>query len=175
EDLREYRVAVAPDVVALAPVVRHMLVGLGLPDRGDVVRRVEARELLRRRDRAVEIAPLVEPARGADQVEGRRHPRDRQRMPPAVGRRAIDLAADEERAAGHLARPARTAAGRQVCARLPRRRREAGYFGNCLRICAIMLCLLGARMVPPPFPPPRERPTAGQPYRIDLMPEFIRR
>jgi hypothetical protein len=38
-----------------------------------------------------------------------------------------------------------------------------------------MLYLLGARMGRHPFPPPRERPTAGQPYRIDLMPEFIRR
>src|SRR5262249_4396249 len=108
EDLGKHWVAVAPDVVALAPLRRHIPVHVS----SEMVAIMKARQLLRRRPRAVDILPLVRPSHGADQVERRRHPRDRQRVPVPVGRGAIDLAADEIRPARHTGSRFPTSVGR---------------------------------------------------------------
>ncbi len=95
EDFPIDRVTVGADAEALPDVVADALVALGRHQRGDVVGVVEARELPRRRLRAVAIAILVEPAQRPDQVERGRHARDGERVLRPVGRAAVDLGADE--------------------------------------------------------------------------------
>jgi len=101
EDLGEQRVAVAADIEATGSLRRDMLVGLGAPQRRDVIGRVKAHEFVRRRQRALDIGRRVEPAQNAHEIDHRGDARDRQRMAAAIRRTAVDVAADEERGRCH--------------------------------------------------------------------------
>src|SRR3546814_10809672 len=94
------RIAVAPEAEALPVLHRQILLRLGALHRRDVGRVVETGELCRCRARAVDVgvARLTlrrKPAEGAAEVDAGGDARDRERMASAVGRAAVDLAADE--------------------------------------------------------------------------------
>ena len=84
---------------------------LGVDQRLDIVRLVEARELARRGARAVDIGVLVQPPHRAGEVYDRRHPRNGKRVLLAVAGMPVDVRADEQGAGEHgrkMGRPART-------------------------------------------------------------------
>ena len=99
KDLAEDRIALRADAETLAVGRVHVLGGLGALEGGDVVRVVEARERVRCRARAVDVALRVEPAERADQVERGGNARDGERVLRAVGGAAVDLRADQQRRA----------------------------------------------------------------------------
>ena len=98
EHLAMDRVALGAEVVAAADFGVAPLRRLGPSQSFDIGRVVEARQLRRRRHRAVDIDSVGQPAEGTAEVDHRRYPRDRQRVLAAVGRAPVDLAADEPRA-----------------------------------------------------------------------------
>src|SRR6185437_1055580 len=98
EDLAEDGISVAADIEASAILGRDALIRLGSLQRGDVGGVVKPGELARRRHRAVAPGGGVEPAERAGEVDDGGDARDRQRVLPAIGGCAIDVAADEERA-----------------------------------------------------------------------------
>jgi hypothetical protein len=100
EDLAVDRVAMCAEVMARTHLRGDGLLGLGAHQRSDVIRRVEARQLLGRRARAVVVLRGLHPAHGADEVERRRDARDGQRVLRPIGRAAIDLGTDQD-GAGH--------------------------------------------------------------------------
>ena len=71
EDLAEHRIPVDANAKAPPHLLRGVLMGLGLDYRFDIVRVVEARQLLRARQGAVDIVRLVKPSKRANQVERR--------------------------------------------------------------------------------------------------------
>ena len=95
EDLAEYRIAVGAEAIAGARRLVDRLGRLGRHHRGDVVPVVEARELIGRRDRAVDIDVVGQPVERAAEVDRRRDARNGQRVLPAIARAPVDVAADE--------------------------------------------------------------------------------
>ena len=77
ENLRENRVTVASDIETVAHLRRDLAGRLGVHDGGDIFRGVKARQSVGAGQRAIDIAGRVVPAQRGDQIQGRRHPRDR--------------------------------------------------------------------------------------------------
>ncbi len=90
-------IAVDPQIEPPPHRFRRILVPLGPHHRLDVVRVVVAGQLPGRRPRAIAVDRSGKPAQGPAQVDTKRHPGNGQRMPGSMGRRAIDIAADEHR------------------------------------------------------------------------------
>ena len=79
----------------------HLIVGLAGPragaDGGDIIRIVEAPQLIDRRPRAVDKVLLIQPTENVAQFDDRTDPGYRQRMIGGKGGTPKDVSADEDR------------------------------------------------------------------------------
>ncbi len=131
EHLRKDRIAVDAEIVSPPRLGIGALRAFGRLQRGQVIRRMEAAELVEGGLGAHDILILLEPAHRADQVQRRRDAGDRQGMAASIAGAPIDVVRDQARTGRH-GRSLERRRSHSKLGRLLRRTRTGATSGSSL-------------------------------------------